>query len=153
MADTYTTPDDVAAVWRPLRPDEATRAEALIGSVERLLVGRWPSIPKWIDADRLDEDTLSDVVVWLVLPALGTDAQLPVNAKSWQVTGGTESQQVTLADTGSGAFFTVLPWMVDIFERLAREDDPTRTRHAGAPMFGGGRAPRVGGMFPSPTRW
>lgn len=154
MADeTYTNPEHIAAVWRPLATDEQARALGLIAQVERLLVARWPDIDMWIAADRLDRATLADVVTWLVLPQLGTGVDLPVNARSWQDTGGTESRQVTLADTAAGTFFTLAPWMVDIFDRLARADRPEDTTGDGGAVFGGGRPPRVGMQFPAFPYW
>lgn len=154
MADeNYTQPQHIVDVWRPLGADEQTRAQGLIAQVERLLVARWPDIDMWIASRRLDRDTLADVVTWLVLPQLGTGVDLPVNTRSYQNTGGTESQQVTLADTAAGAFFTLSPWMVDIFDRLARADRPEETTGKGGPVFGGGTPPRVRSQFPTWPYW
>lgn len=148
--DSYTEPQHIADVWRPLRTDEEVRARGLIAQVERLLVDRWPEIPNWIASDRLDDRTFADVVAWLVLPQLGTGTDIPVNARSWQDTGGTESRQVTLADTAVGSFFTLEPWMVGIFDRLDRDDrkDEAPSDSASA-SFGGGRPLRAGYQFPT----
>jgi hypothetical protein len=123
---TWAGPSDIASVWRPLTPDEQTRANTLIDSVERAIKRTWPSElvrigakPLPPDGNGIDENDVKDVVVWSVLPLLGARTDLPSNAKSYQITSGAESRSVTLDGSAMGTFMTFLPWMVDVFEQAA----------------------------------
>ncbi|MGU3409118.1 Gp19/Gp15/Gp42 family protein [Microbacterium sp. M1A1_1b] len=120
----WTEPTDIEAVWRSLTTDETTRARGLIGVVERAILRRWPDTQRRIDSEELNVDDVKDVVVWVVLPLLGVPAaDVPMNAKSYQITSGSESRSVTLAAPGTDTFLTFTDWMVDVFDPAA--DDPS----------------------------
>jgi hypothetical protein len=120
----WTESTDIEAVWRSLTTEETTRAAGLIGVVERAIRRRWPDTQRRLDAEELDVADIKDVVVWIVLPLLGVPpADVPMNAKSYQLTSGSESRTITLAGPGSDTFLTFTDWMVDVFDPAI--DDPS----------------------------
>lgn len=119
-SDPWATPDDIAAVWRPLNTAQADRARALIEVISRAIRRRWPDSTR----DRLIVpgmmDDITDVVVFSVLPFMEQDpadpTPIPSNAKSFQQTSGAESVSVTLDGPLAGRLAEFAPWMVSVFE-------------------------------------
>jgi len=145
--NTWTKPTDIVAVWRPLRPAESARVAGLIGFVERAIRREWPDVAKWIAESRLSVEDVQDVVVWMVLPILAPDVDLPVNAKSWQDTSGSESRSVTLDSPTGPRLLTFAPWMVRVFEGVT---GATPAPTGGQPAGGGfGDPGYIGGLFES----
>lgn len=131
----WTTAAHLVEVWRPLRPAETSRADGLIAFVERAVRRTWPDVDKWIAEERLAIEDVRDVVVWTVLPLIAPDVDLPLNAKSWQDTSGSESRSVTLDSATGPRVLTFAPWMVRIFESVV-----------GAPPAPSGALPAGGGF-------
>jgi len=127
MPNTWTEPADIVKVWRPLRSKENDRAQGLIEFVERAIRREWPEITTWIAYGRLSVEDVKDVVVWMVLPILAPDVDLPINARSWQDTSGSESRSVTLDSPTGPRLLTFSAWMVKVFDlaagKVAGEDD------------------------------
>lgn len=112
----WAEPTQIEDVWRPLTDAERDRATNLIDVVERALLREWPNIPARLAAGDLTVEDVRDVIVWSVMPVLGVNTDIPVNAKAWQETSGSESRSITL-DGGTGAtWMTFAPWMVKVFE-------------------------------------
>lgn len=117
LAEVY----DVEQAWRPLTPQETTRARYLIGRASRMVLRRWPETWDRIALGAtdptapgaLDAREVADVVVAMVLTVL---AGPPVpGARSWQVTSGQESRSVTLASAAAEEM-TFAAWMVELFD-------------------------------------
>lgn len=118
----YAVPQDIADVWRPLEGGEQARAEKLIASVARAIRRTWPDVDERIASGDLNVLDVADVIVWQVLPILDVSSTasgtpLPVNAKAYQETSGSESVSITLDGPGGVLTFVFAPWMVDVFRR------------------------------------
>lgn len=117
--ESWATPEQIAAPWRPLTVAERGRAQALIDSVQRDIVRRWPSVPDRLERGKLARQDLVDVITYMVLPILG-GPPFP-GARSWQVTSGSESRSVTLDAAGNPRNpWDYASWMIDILDPDAR---------------------------------
>lgn len=124
----WTDDEALVARWRPLTADEKARTTGIIAMVERALRRRWPDLQQRIDADTLDIQTVQDVVYALARPLIETDPDVPLAAKSWQETSGSESLSVTLDGALSGRFLVLDPWMVDALNADTDDDDSRSSR-------------------------
>lgn len=114
MAD-FAQPEDVATAWRPLSSQQQDSAKYYIGVVERRIRRRWPDVDARLAAGTLTADDLRDVVVQLVIPVLAA-LEAPTGARSFQVSSGGESRQVTL-DAGARVELPDFDdWMVAILD-------------------------------------
>jgi hypothetical protein len=114
--DAWAKPDDIADVWRPLKPAEAARATKLIGTVSRAIRREWPDVPDRLADGTLDPEDVTDVIVWSILPILAPGVEIPPNAKSYQETSGSESRSVVLNSPGHDVLLEFAGWMVRVFE-------------------------------------
>lgn len=127
MADeeSWVSPDDVSAPWRPLTAAEKQRAVALIASVSRDIDRRWPGLRARVAAGSVMKADIADVITWLVLPVLGGPPA--PGAKSWQVTSGSESRAITLDQSSDPrAPWVYAQWMLEILDGVpdARQATP-----------------------------
>lgn len=129
---------DIAKVWRPLTAAEATRADGLIESVSRAVRREWPDVDARIAAGTLDPASVTDVIVWSVLPILMPGVDVPANVRTYQQSSGSKSVSVTLDGPAAGSWMTFASWMVEVFAPRAFSGMP-RSRF---------RAP-AGGLFDS----
>ncbi len=70
MANPFATDADVAARWRPLTPNEATVASALLRDASALIRARFPGIDSQVANGAIDSDILVAVVSGIVKRAL-----------------------------------------------------------------------------------
>lgn len=129
---TWTSPADIAKPWRPLSDSEKQRAQANIEIVERALLARWPDLGDRITSGALAKASVTDVVYFLVRPLVEVDPDIPLRAKSWQETSGSESQSITLDGPLSGVVLTLDQWMVD---RLSPPVTPSTRNTSAGPLF------------------
>ncbi|MBM6622666.1 hypothetical protein JTF08_13705 [Micrococcaceae bacterium RIT802] len=130
---------DLVAAWRPLRPDEETRADYWLGAASRRILREWPDVETRITAGTLKAEDVQDVVVHMVLRILqGPDV---AGAKSWSVAAGAESRSVTLAEARGEDLLTIEGWMLDVFE------GPTRRQGTPLPVFHAPRSGRYDRLF------
>ncbi|OMH30649.1 Gp19/Gp15/Gp42 family protein [Tersicoccus sp. Bi-70] len=109
------TADNVANAWRPLTPAEQARADYLAGFASRQLRRRWRDLDDRLADGRLDSEDVRDVVVGMVLQAI--ELTPVMGARSWQISSGTESRQVTLAAAGGDPNrMEIVDWMLDILD-------------------------------------
>ncbi|MBT1630449.1 Gp19/Gp15/Gp42 family protein [Curtobacterium flaccumfaciens] len=150
MADetAWAQPSDIAAVWRPLTTAEQTRAEGLIETVSRAIRREWPDVEARLAAGTLSADDVTDVIVWTVLPILAPGVAIPLNAKSYQETSGSESRSITFSDASGTQFLEFLPWMVRVFEGGANGAKPATA----LPRFSSPRS-QVNRAFPYLSGW
>lgn len=137
MADTstWTQPGDIADRWQPLTPDQTERAPGIIAMIERALRRRWKDLAdRWTAAGETGDfqATVKDVVALLARQVLEVPADVPLRAKNWQETSGSESLSVGLDGTMAGWFLVLDPWMVDA---LDTEQDDVDQAAAGTPVF------------------
>ncbi|MER7331668.1 MULTISPECIES: hypothetical protein [unclassified Micromonospora] len=67
MAEPFATPEQVAAVFRPLTAAEAAIVAARLAAASRMLRGRFPDLDARIAAGTLDPDLAADAAVAMVL--------------------------------------------------------------------------------------
>ncbi|MFJ3957702.1 Gp19/Gp15/Gp42 family protein [Arthrobacter sp. NPDC090010] len=108
------TIQQVTAAWRALTPTETTRAEYYLSAVSRRIRRLYRDVDQHIASGDLDQDDVSDVVVELVLDKLGAGPTR--NSRSWSQTTGPFAQQVTLRGDTADGDYTLLPWMIEVFE-------------------------------------
>jgi hypothetical protein len=120
----WAEPTDIENVWRPLTEAERDRATNLIDSIERGILREWPAVPGRLLAETLSVEDVRDVVVWSVMPVLGVDMEIPVNAKAYQEPSGSESRSITLGGALGGTWMEFAPWMVRVFEGGAGSSRP-----------------------------
>jgi hypothetical protein len=132
MGQPWTNTADIEARWRPLSEDEAERAPGIIGIIERGIARRWTDVQARLDADTLKPDDLKDVVALLARQVLEVDPDIPLRAKAWQQTSGTESESITLDGSLAGAMLTFDDWMV---EALDSPIDAAATAIDTVPLF------------------
>lgn len=116
---------DVEKAWRPLTNVEKSRAEYYIGRASRLIRRRWKDVDDRI-ADPDDELTaadVSDVVVGLVMSIVPNAVP---GARSWSQTTGPFAHSVTLPSTADARPMALLPWMVEVFEKVVKESNRPR---------------------------
>jgi hypothetical protein len=130
--ETWTSPEDIAKPWRPLTDAEQERAQANIEIVERALLHRWPDLRTRVAAGVPSADDVKDVVYFLVRPLVEVDPDIPLRAKAFQETSGSESQSITLDGPLSGVVLTLDGWMVD---RLAPPNDPSTKKPTREPLY------------------
>lgn len=144
----WAEPTNIEDVWRPLTAAQRDRATNLINSVERAILREWPEVPARLEAGTLSVEDVRDVVVWSVMPILGVDVDIPINAKSFQETSGSESRSITLGVDGIGTtWMEFAPWMVKVFEGGPGSSRPAAPRSRfNAPA--GGRFDTLGFLWP-----
>lgn len=64
----YALADDLATYWRPLSPDESTRAESLLSDASDLLDSMFPTL-----SGRIDDESLSETVPRLAVMQMVVD--------------------------------------------------------------------------------
>ncbi len=112
MAD-FAELESIEAAWRPLTAAERTRAEYYLRKASRRIRRRWPDVDDRLGSGLLDPDDVSEVVVELVLGAIGGP---PVRgAKSFSEGVGPMSRSATLAVGRTDPLF-IEDWMVAVFE-------------------------------------
>jgi len=142
----WADPEHIEEVWRSLSEAESDRATALIEHAERGVIREWPDTEARLTAGTLNREDVRDVIVWSVLGLLGVDLDIPVNAKAFQETSGSESRSITLDGTLGGQWLTFAPWMVRVFEGngVVRPRGPVS--RSSAPS--GGRFDTLGFLWP-----
>lgn len=104
---------DLVNAWRPLSAAETTTANYYLGFASRRVRDRWPNVDSRLAAGSLTAESVSDVVVQMVL---GIVDGAPVRqARSWSETRGPISQSVTL-QPGKQELITFEDWMVRVFD-------------------------------------
>lgn len=112
MAD-FAEIESIEAAWRPLTTAEKTRAQYYLGMASRRIRRRWPDVDDRLASGKLDSDDVSDVVVELVLGAIGGP---PIRgAKSFSEGVGPMSRSATLTEARTDPLF-LEEWMVAVFE-------------------------------------
>lgn len=110
----FAKPDDINSAWRPLKSAEVTKAQWWCEVASRRIRRRWPDVDTRIQAGRLEELDVRDVVIALVVEVLGGP---PVaGARSYSVTAGAESRSITLDRGGPFDPNLFTAWMVEVFE-------------------------------------
>jgi hypothetical protein len=126
---------DITNAWRPLNPQEATRAGYWLEVASRRVRNRWPDVDARIaTGGDLKPFDVRDVVVALVVEVLGGPAVPNARSFSEQITSGAESRSrsVTL-DKGAPNDPNVFAlWMVELFEG----ETPTPTPQGAFPRSG-----------------
>lgn len=103
----------IEAAWRPLTEAEKTRATYYLGAASRRIRRRWRDVDDRLGNGQLDPADVSDVVVDLVIGALGGP---PVRgAKSFSEGVGPMSRSATLAEGRTDPLF-LEDWMIAVFE-------------------------------------
>lgn len=115
MAD-FAEMESIEAAWRPLTAAEKPRATYYLGKASRRIRRRWPDVDDRLASGQLESEDVSDVVVELVLGALGGP---PIRgAKSFSEGVGPMSRSATLAEGRTDPLF-LEDWMVAVFEGAA----------------------------------
>lgn len=103
MANPFAVPDDVAARWRPLTPNEAFVAETLVADASALIRARFPGIDSQVTSGAIDPDVLTLVVAGMVKRALVSPSDGVASATQ---TAGPYSQGQTFANPLGNVFLT-----------------------------------------------
>lgn len=141
MPTNWTTPGQIGERWRPLTEAQAKRAVGLIGMIERTILARWPDLSERIDAGKTDIERVRDVVAALAYPVLELPDGVPMGAKSWQNTSGSETETITLADATGGMFLRFADWMTDALDSPSEATDRSSSN---APLWA---APQTSDRF------
>lgn len=94
MTEITVTATDIEAVWRPLRPEERTVVPGLSAQAWRHITGHpeLPDVKARIDAGTITQDTVKDVMVWMIIRVLKN----PYSAATIQGSIDDHSETVTL---------------------------------------------------------
>src|SRR5438046_1760642 len=103
MGTPYATASDVAARWRPLSTDEATRADVLAGDASALIRAQFPTIDAQISAGTMDGTLLTIVVAGMVKRAMLAP---PDGITQQSETVGPYSQSQSYANPMGNVFLT-----------------------------------------------
>lgn len=120
MAGPFATHTDLANTWRPLDPEEQTRADALLARASRKIRNRWPDVDARIalaaeEPRYLDPESVKDVVLEMVQTAMSV--VMPGVTQQSTTTGPFSSSQ-TFANPAGRLYFT--SEMVAVFEGFRR---------------------------------
>jgi|GEM_PF-6288658 len=85
---------DIEAVWRPLRDEERTVVPGLSGQAWRHIIEHpeLPDVKARIDAETISQDTVKDVMVWMIIRVLKN----PYSAATVQGSIDDRSETLTL---------------------------------------------------------
>lgn len=103
--DSFATPEDIAAGWRPLTPGEEARTEALLARASRIIRGDVPTVDQRIAAGLLDAALVADVTAAMVRRALKTPVEQPAVSQI-QESAGPFQASMRLANPDGDLYLT-----------------------------------------------